>query len=127
MRRLIALSLTVLAMCVVAGVVRTAVAQACDTSYWTVGCQYYSSAEGHTVSQACCGAQFTIYSTFDTYTYLKYIVTTSGGSWVSADVETSGIWLHLYSNTTTNKLGCYNHNGGTMWVNCREYAGWNTP
>lgn len=127
MRRLLVLSLVIAAAATAAGALGAPSALACDTSYWTVGCQYYSPSTGHTKTQDCCGTQFTIYSTFDTYPTLKYIETTSGGSWVEADVESSGTWDHLYSYTTTNKLGCYNQNAGTMWVNCREYAGWGTP
>lgn len=106
-------------------------AAACDTSYWTVGCQYYSPSEGHTVTAVCCGSLQTTYSTCDTFTTDRHIWTTAGGSWYSANTLTcspasSAQWDHWQVMTTTDKLGCYNHHTGTMFINCREYSGWDT-
>jgi hypothetical protein len=100
------------------------VAAACDTSYWTVGCQFYSPQEGHTRTQPSASGFQTTHYTFDTFTYSKMIWTTAGGTWSGADLLPSNTWDHWHTPNTNDKFGCFNPNGGTEWVNCREYEGW---
>lgn len=95
--------------------------QACDTNYWTVGCQYYNPAEGHTRTNTGSPATETVYSTFSPGTYIKAIATTSGGSWVGNELMGYGWTIIFYNTLSTYKFGCYNHNSFTVWVNCRAY------
>jgi hypothetical protein len=124
MRRLLVFAALVASAIVTSASIGVSSALACDTSYWTVGCQFYSPSEGHTITQfgGCC--QMSIYTTFDTYSTDKAIETTAGGSWISADVMYYGWTDHVYAYDGDDKLGCYNQNSGTMYVNCRVYSGW---
>jgi hypothetical protein len=99
-------------------------ALACDTSYWTVGCQYYAYQEGHTRTQLGLSYFNTTYQTFDTNTYSKVIMTTAGGTWEGSNLETSGTTDFWQTQHTDDKLGCYNPNSATEYVNCREVQGW---
>jgi len=124
MQRLLLFCLVFAAAIAASASIGVSSAFACDTSYWTVGCQFYAASTGHTITQfgGCC--QMSIYTTFDTYSTDKAIVTTAGGGWISADVMQYGGTDHVYAYDGNDKLGCYNQNAGTMFVNCRVYSGW---
>jgi hypothetical protein len=124
MKRLLLFCAAVAAAVATSASIGVSSAFACDTSYWTVGCQYYSANSGHTIYQDASCCQYSIYTTFDTYSTDKAIVTTAGGSWLTADVMQYGWTDHVYANDGNDKLGCYNQNSGTMFINCREYDGW---
>jgi hypothetical protein len=102
--------------------VGTGTASACDTGWWNIGCEYYSPAEGHTKTEFCCSASECVNATFDTFLRVKYILTTAGGSWLdSVATGYNSTFCFQTQNPGSDKVGCYNHNGGTMWVNCRHY------
>ena len=119
MRRLLTLTVGVAAVAAAVGAAAP-VAGACDTSYWTVGCRFYSSSEGHTRTQLGASGFNTTYYTFDTFTNSKEIWTTAGGTWLGADLLPSGSYDHWHTGSTNDKFGCFNPNSGTEWVNCRE-------
>jgi hypothetical protein len=127
MQRRLLLFLAVAASLLVATAFGAGSARACDTSYWTVGCQFYSPSEGHTATKVCCSTFQSAYSTFDTFTTIKLILTTAGGRWLAADIVGNGGVDHFSSPNNDDKVGCFNHHTGTMWVNCRRYAGWGSP
>jgi hypothetical protein len=99
-------------------------AAACDTSYWTVGCHYYSPQTGDTRTQLGLSAFNTTHATFSTYDTTRHIWTTAGGTWLGANTVVYGGWVHWGTQHGDDKLGCFNHHTGTQWVNCREYQGW---
>jgi hypothetical protein len=100
--------------------VQAAPAFACDTNYWNIGCQFYSSHEGHTANQFGPGGGEAVYASWDTYDSFLAIATTSGGSWQgTATVYNSPNGFRF--TVITDKYGCYNHHTGTMYVNCRHY------
>src|SRR5437762_13426607 len=123
MRRVLTLIPAVTAIAAVE-TVAAPVAAACDTSYWTVGCQFYASSEGHTRTQLGASGFNTTHYIFDTSTNSKMIWTTAGGTWSGADLLPSNTWDHWHTGNTDDKFGCFNPNSGTEWVNCREYQGW---
>lgn len=123
-RRIVVLLASLVAAAGVSLSVGTGIASACDTNWWNLGCQFYSPAEGHTGTEFCCSASECVYSTFDTTNFLriKYILTTAGGSWLNS-VATGYATTFCFTaqNPGSDKVGCYNHNSGTLWVNCRHY------
>ena len=123
MRHVLTIVAVIVAVVVVESVAAP-VAAACDTSYWTVGCQFYSPKEGHTRTQPSPSGFQTTHYTFDTFTYSKMIWTTAGGTWSGADLLPTNTWDQWHTPNTNDKFGCFNPNGGTEWVNCREYEGW---
>jgi hypothetical protein len=99
-------------------------ASACDTSYWTVGCHYYSPQTGDTRTQLGGSVFNTTHATFSPYDTTRHIWTTAGGKWLGANTVVNGGWVHWGTQHSDDKLGCFNHHTGTQWVNCREYQGW---
>jgi hypothetical protein len=124
-KRIVVLLASLIAAAGVSLSVGTSVASAaCDTNWWNLGCQFYSPAEGHTGTEFCCSASESVYSTFDTTNFLriKYILTTAGGSWLNSVATGNGsTFTFTAQNPGSDKVGCYNHNSGTLWVNCRHY------
>ena len=108
----------------VAGGLAAPAARACDTSYWTVGCQFYSPSEGHTRTQLGLSGFNSTHFTFDTFANSRMIWTTASGTWRGSELLPSNTWAHWHTGATNDKFGCFNPNGGTEWVNCREYQGW---
>jgi hypothetical protein len=96
----------------------SAPAFACDTGYWNIGCQSYSPTEGHSAYQFGPDSSEWTYSTFTTYDTVLMISTTAGGSWTSSGTTTYGVPFYFMS--ASDKVGCYNHHTGSMWVNCRH-------
>jgi hypothetical protein len=92
-------------------------AYACDTSFWNIGCQFYSPHEGHSAAEFA-GFGEDIYATFDTYSTVLAIRTTTGGSWIDSATMPYGAKAYFYPGY--DKVGCYNHHTGTMFVNCRH-------
>jgi hypothetical protein len=92
-------------------------AYACDTNWWNISCKFYAPHEGHSAAEFV-GFGEDIYATFDTYSTLLAIRTTSGGSWIQSATMPSGAKAYFYPGY--DKVGCYNHHTGTMWVNCRH-------
>ena len=99
-------------------------AAACDTSYWTVGCRYYSPQTGDTRTQLGLSAFNTTHAIFSPYDTTRHIWTSAGGMWLGANTVVNGGWVHWGTQHSDDKLGCFNHHTGTQWVNCREYQGW---
>jgi hypothetical protein len=123
-KRIVVLLASLIAAAGVSLSVGTSVAFACDTNFWNLGCQFYSPAEGHTGTEFCCSASESVYSTFDTTNFLriKYILTTAGGSWLNSVATGNGsTFTFTAQHPGSDKVGCYNHNSGTLWVNCRHY------
>jgi hypothetical protein len=77
--------------------------------------------------RSCCSSFQSAYSTFDTFSTIRLILTTAGGRWLTSDVVHYGGVSHFSSPNNDDKVGCFNLNAGTMWVNCRRYAGWGNP
>ena len=49
-------------------------------------------------------------------------MTTAGGSWEdSVLLYYNDTWLTYVVHAGSDKVGCYNHHTGTMFVNCRHY------
>lgn len=118
-RGALALVAAVGVMAAVAGAHATP-AYACDTSYWNIGCQYYSPSEGHTAYQFGPGGGETVWASWDTFDTFLAIATTAGGTWQgSATVYNPPNGFRF--TIIVDKYGCYNHHTGTMWVNCRHY------
>lgn len=85
------------------------------------------ASEGHTATKVCCSSFQSAYSTFDTFSTIRLILTTAGGRWLASDIVHYGGISHFSSPNNDDKLGCFNLNAGTMWVNCRRYSGWGNP
>ncbi len=104
-------------------------AHACS-AYWNVpvgnACQYYSPSEGHTETQICCSSRETTHSTFDTYSTVLHIWTTAGGGWISSSTMSYNSKVFWNGLDGSDKVGCYNHHTGTMYVNCHHGDGWET-
>src|SRR5204862_8953 len=60
-------------------------AAACDTSYWTVGCRYYSPQTGDTRTQLGLSAFNTTHAIFSPYDTTRHIWTSAGGMWLGAN------------------------------------------
>jgi hypothetical protein len=106
----------------VAGSVGASTALACNTSYWNLGCQFYSPHEGHTGTDLCCSADEAVNSTFDTFDTVEAIMTTAGGSWEDKVLlYYDDTWYTVVYHAGSDKVGCYNHHTGTMFVNCRHF------
>jgi hypothetical protein len=94
-------------------------ASACS-AYWTVGCQYYSYQEGHSVTNQGGDSWEVVYTTFDpTNTAIKAIHTTAGGSWVESQALLYGGSTVFFSESASDKNGCFNNNTYQVFVNCR--------
>lgn len=117
-RRSLAVVIAVAAAALAVAGVKAESAYACST-YWTVGCQYYTHGEGHTARNQNGNNFEYVYTTFDTNQYVKTIWTTAGGSWIASQVVASGGAVYYYLPASNDYFGCYNHNTPTMWVNCR--------
>lgn len=106
----------------VAGSVGAGAALACDTSYWNLGCHFYSPQEGYTGTDFCCSADEAVHSTFDTYTTVKAIMTTAGGTWEDTFIlPYNETWYTTVHHAGSDKVGCQNQHTGTMFVNCRHF------
>jgi hypothetical protein len=117
--RLVILLAAIVGALAASALVGVGVAQACDANFWNIGCQFYSPSEGHSASEFCCSTSEGVYSTFDTYSTVLAITTTSGGSWVDSYPICYGCSIEWYP--ASSKVGCYNNHSGTMYVNCRHY------
>jgi hypothetical protein len=98
---------------------RAAPANACA---WNIGCQFYSSHEGHTAFQFTGSPGESVHASWDSYSSFLAIATTSEGTWQDqATVYNSPNGYRFF--IFTDKYGCYNHHTGTMWVNCEHIDG----
>jgi hypothetical protein len=111
------LFLAALVSALVFAAISPADAYACDTTWWNIGCQFYSPHTGHSAAEFA-GFGEDIYATFDTYSTVLAIRITSGGSWLDSATMPYGARTYFYPGY--DKVGCYNHHTGTMWVNCRH-------
>ncbi len=94
-------------------------AHACS---WNLGCQTYSPGSGNTGTDLCCSANEAVNSTFNTYETVLAIKTTSSGSWFGSTLlYYNWIWYTTVDNANSDKVGCYNHHTGSMFVNCRHF------
>lgn len=115
-----ALALVAVASVMTAVGARATPAYACDTSYWNIGCQYYSPSEGHTAYQFPPGGGEAVYASWDTFDTFLAIATTAGGTWQdTATVYNAPNGFRF--TIITDKYGCYNHHTGIMFVNCSHY------
>jgi len=94
-------------------------AYACNTNYWNVSCQYYAPQEGHTKAQFLGSYGEAVNTTFTVYSTILAISVTNGGSWYGSQSINSGGTVYFYP--AADKVGCFNNNGGTTWVNCRHF------
>lgn len=115
------LLLTAIAACALAaGVSGTRSALACDTGFWRVGCQYYSSNESHTTSNQNSNSFEYVYTTFSpTDGAIHAILTRSGGGWVDTQALLYGQCMGWLGIPSGYRAGCWNSNTSTYWVNCR--------
>lgn len=86
-----------------------------------IGCQFYSPREGHSAYQFGPYVSEWVNSTFDTYSTVLVMSTTAGGSWTESSTITYNQNYIFFQ--ASDKVGCYNHHTGTMYVNCRHYDG----
>lgn len=119
--RLAAFIASAVAATVAAGAAAPA-AHACNTSYWNLGCATYSPSTGRTGTDLCCSVNEAVNSTFNTYETVLAIKTTAGGSWLgSALLYYDWTWYTTVASANSDKVGCYNHHTGPMFVNCRHF------
>ena len=103
-------------------------ALACDTSYWNVGCQYYSVGESHTAYPGATPHNITVRVSADPAKWVpgktKHIVTTAAGSWVQTNyaISADDTWL-TYVSFNNSRGGCLNASStnGTIWINCATH------
>lgn len=89
-------------------------------SYWTVGCQYYSYQEGHTIYNQGGDSYEDVYTTFSPSNLsVKAIWTTNGGSWLGSQDLLYGYYTTFSPEIASDKNGCYNDHAQTMYINCR--------
>lgn len=121
-RRTVLLLVMLVAATAATTTVGAGAALACDTSYWNLGCQYYSPGERHTATDFCCSEDEAIHSTFSTYETIQAIVTTSGGT-IRYDqlLYYDTTWYTWVVSAGSDKVGCRNHHTGTMFANCRHF------
>lgn len=121
MKLRLALFVIVFGAAVAATGIAAPAAQACS-SYWNLGCQTYSAGSGRTGTDLCCSVNEAVNSTFNTYDTVLAIKTRSGGSWFgSALLYYDWSWYTTVDNANSDKVGCYNHHTGSMFVNCRHF------
>jgi len=98
-----------------------AVAQACDTGYWNLGCAYRSTGQGSSGIVFHSGWDYnTIYTTHNV-SPIRAIATDYSGNWYTAVDAPSGYSTDILRTWSSNdKIGCYN-NQGYQWINCRRY------
>jgi hypothetical protein len=94
-------------------------AQACG---WNLGCQTYSPGSGNTGTDLCCSVNEAVNSTFNTYETVLAIRTRAGGGWFGSTLlYYDWTWYTTVDNANSDKVGCYNHHTGSMFVNCRHF------
>ena len=101
---------------------RAEVALACDQTFWNIPvgdpCQFYTPNEGHSELSGA-GAE-TVYASWSVYNHMMMFSSFLNGSWSqSAVVENSPNAFRFVPDD--DKVGCFNHNTGTKFVNCRHY------
>jgi hypothetical protein len=104
-------------------------AYACDHNYWNVSCGNMDANTGYTVTQARnVGGGWDningdgLQATFTTYSTILVIGTTAGGNWLYSHSANYGQEIQVVNLTSwTDKVGCYNNHGTTIWVNCRHW------
>jgi hypothetical protein len=129
MRRWLSLAIAVAAALTVGVTFGVSSALACDTNYWNVSCSTYAAHTGVTKTQFGTDLKQTVYTTWDTYNSVEGLETTADGTWRFADLlgpsgPPGSAYDYMYTYATTDKVGCYNHHTGSMFVNCRHYDGW---
>lgn len=117
--RLAIVVLVLMAVTAVVVGIATPSAAACG---WNLGCQTYSPGEGRTGTDLCCSVNEAINSTFDTHDTVLAIKTRSGGSWFGSQLlYYNSTWYTTVDSAGSDKVGCYNHHTGSMFVNCRHF------
>jgi hypothetical protein len=127
MRKLLLVSALVVSSSAVA-VIAPASALACDTSYWNVGCQYYSVGESHSAYPGTTPHNITIRASADPAKWVagktRQFVSTAVGSWVQTNyaVAPDDSWL-TYVSFSNSRGGCVNSLSfnGTIWINCATH------
>ena len=102
-------------------------AHACG-AYWNIpignGCQNYTASEGHSETVICCAVQRYTRSTFTVYSTIRHFWTSAGGTWKGSYNQCYDCGVFWSISNGTDKLGCFNDHGGTMFVNCHQEGGW---
>jgi len=97
MRKLLALTAVTGGLSLAALIVPAA-ALACDTSFWNVGCQYYSVGESHSAYPGATPHNITIRLSAESAKWVpgktREFVSTSSGSWVQNELH-AGCRRHL--------------------------------
>lgn len=98
------------------------VAQACDTNWWNISCEFYSPSEGHSQTQFTGYPTIeTVYASWSVYTYLEVFSSTAGGTWTNHYFIGNGVdGFRFDMSANSDKVGCFNYHDGTMFVNCRH-------
>lgn len=89
---------------------------------WNLGCQTYAPSTGSTGTDLCCSVNEAVQSTFNTYDTVLAIKTRAGGGWFGSQLlYYNTIWYTAVDNAGSDKVGCYNHHTGSMFVNCKHF------
>jgi hypothetical protein len=119
MKLRVALSLAAIALAAAVAGIATPMAFGCS---WNLGCQTYSPSTGATGTDLCCSVNEAVHSTFNTYDTVLAIKTRAGGSWFGSTLlYYDWSWYTTVDNANSDKVGCYNHHTGSMFVNCRHF------
>lgn len=128
MRKLLALTAVTGGLSLAALIVPAA-ALACDTSFWNVGCQYYSVGESHSAYPGATPHNITIRLSAESAKWVpgktREFVSTSSGSWVQTNytLAADDTWL-TYVGFSNSRGGCVNSTSenGTIWINCATHV-----